>query len=372
MRRLPWVLTTATLALGAAGCGASSGHDGALSGNASGTTAAASLGKLHSTTSQAFVRADGKTLRLTGPNVQPVWDAKSSGTWGQATYTAIKAKGFTGVRFVLFWDDFEPRKGAWNETAFKTLSTALSRAKAAGLYVVLDCVHLYGQPEGQGRVPAWARKADGMGAVAANGLGFLQQIATRYGSNPAVAAYDPVNEPYRWPVNHKTVLSDYTRIVNAIRAKDAKTSIAIEPTYGDAKVPVSAWASFKPAKRTNLMWSVHDYYTGNAGVGFDGHGIGVSPNASDGKTGYKAANKANLAKHLQVHLDMAKQVKLPVWIGEFGIGGAAAGHDQFIKDKVALYKAKGIGYAWWEYSDDGTFSMVNGNDSWKPWAKLIP
>ncbi|MCP2342384.1 glycoside hydrolase family 5 protein [Actinomadura rupiterrae] len=372
MRRLPWVLIPAALALGAAGCGTSPDRSGALSGADSGArTAAAGLGKLHSTATQAFVRADGKAQRLVGPNVQPVWDARSGDTWAQPAYTAIKAKGFTSVRFVLFWDDFEPRKGAWNETAFKTLSTALGRARSAGLYVVLDCVHLYGQPEGQGRVPAWARKADGMGAVASNGLRFLQQLAARYGANPALAAYDPVNEPYRWPVNHKSVLADYTKIVNAIRAKDAKTGIAIEPTYGDARVPSSAFASFKPTRRSNLIWSVHDYYTGNAGVGFDRNDIGTSPNASDGTTGYKPADKANLAKHLQVHLDMAKKVKLPVWIGEFGIGGRAAGHDQFIKDKVALFKSKGLGYAWWEYSDNGTFSMVNGNGSWKAWAGLV-
>ncbi|MFG1997926.1 glycoside hydrolase family 5 protein [Spirillospora sp. NPDC048911] len=334
--------------------------------------AAPTLSKLHATAKEAFVLPNGKAVRLNGPNLQPIWDPNSSNTWGQATYNAIKAKGFKGVRMVLFWDDFEPRKGAWNEKAFKTLSTALARAKAAGLYVVLDSVHLYGQPEGQSRVPAWARKSDGMGAVAANGLRFLQQLATRYGKNPALAAYDPVNEPYRWPVNHKSVLADYAKIVNAIRAKDAKTNIVLEPTYGDAKVPASAFASFKPAKRNNLVWSIHDYYVGNAGAGYNRDGIGVSPNASDGKTGYKPANKANLAKHLNVQLALAKSVKLPVWIGEFGIGAKATGHDQFIKDKVALYKSKGIGYSWWEYQDgSGAFSMINANDSWKPWAAWV-
>ncbi|GAA2621156.1 cellulase family glycosylhydrolase [Actinomadura fulvescens] len=372
MRRPTAALTTTTLALAAMAVTACSAAAPSREGLPAGAETTALTGKLHATAKEAFVRPNGKPVRLNGPNLQPIWDANSSGTWNQATYNAIKAKGFTGVRMVLFWDDFEPRKGAWNEKAFTTLSTALARAKSAGLYVVLDCVHLYGKPEGQSRVPAWARKADGMGAVAANGLRFLQQLASRYGKNPALAAYDPVNEPYRWPVNHKSVLADYTKIVNAIRAKDAKTTIVLEPTYGDAKVPVSAFASFKPAKRTNLVWSIHDYYVGNAGAGYDRNGIGTSPNASDGKTGYRPADKANLAKHLNVQLAMARSVKLPVWIGEFGIGARAAGHDQFIKDKVALYKSKGIGYSWWEYHDgSGAFSMINANGTWKPWATWV-
>jgi len=379
MHRMARTFIATALLAGSAGavtaCGTSSST--ALSGAQSThekAAAAAALTKLHATAAEAFVRSDGKALKLNGPNLQPVWDANSSDSWGQATYTAIKAKGFTGIRMVLFWDDFEPSKGKWNETAFKTLSTALARAKSAGLYVVLDCVHLYGQPEGQGRVPKWAQTTDGMGAVAKNGLPFLQQLATRFGKNPALAAYDPVNEPYRWPVNHKSVLADYTKIVNAIRAKDASTNIALEPTYGDAKVPASAFtSSFKPTKRTNLLWSIHDYYSGNKGLGFDSNGIGTSPNPSDGDTGYSASSgKANMAKHLQVHLDLAKAVKLPVWIGEFGIGGGASGHDAYIKDKVALYKSKGLGYSWWEYSDGGTFSMVNkDDDSWKPWAGWV-
>lgn len=376
MHRMARTLIAAALLAGSTGavtaCGTSSTTS--LSGANSTQAKAAALTKLHATTTEAFVRSDGTALKVNGPNLQPVWDADdSSQTWGQDTYTAIKAKGFTGVRMVLFWDDFEPSKGQWNETAFSTLKTALARAKSAGLYVVLDCVHLYGQPEGQGRVPAWAQTTDGMGAVAKNGLPFLQQLASRFGSDPVLAAYDPVNEPYRWPVDHASVLADYTKIVNAIRAKDSATNIALEPTYGDAKVPTSAFSSFTPAKRTNLLWSVHDYYSGNKGLGFDSNGIGTSPNPSDGETGYTASTgKANMAAHLQVHLDMAKAENLPVWIGEFGVGAGATGHDAYIKDKVALYKSKGLGYSWWEYSDDGTFALVNkDDDSWKSWAGWV-
>ncbi|WP_433479100.1 glycoside hydrolase family 5 protein [Spirillospora sp. CA-142024] len=374
MRRLVRLLAATTLTIGTLGAGTAYAVSRQAPAERSATPAAAPAGKLRATPQQAFVGSQGPE-QLKGPNLQPVWDPDGTDTWGEGTYTAISAKGFTSVRFVLFWDDFEPSKGVWNENAFTTLTTALRRAKAAGLYVVFDGVHLYGQPEGQSRVPEWARTADGMGAVAANGLGYLQQLATRYGANTefadTVAAYDPVNEPYRWPVDHRSVLADYTKIINAIRTKDSATPIMVEPTYGDARVPDADLAALTPTDRSNLIWSVHDYYAGNDGVGYGDDDVAISPNPSDGTTGYDPADKANLAAHLQVQLDTASKAGMPLWIGEFGIGSGAAGHDGYIRDKVALYKSKGLGYAWWEYYDDGTFSMVDENDAWNAWVNLL-
>jgi hypothetical protein len=329
-------------------------------------------GKLHATPNHAFV-GDAGPRSLIGPNLQPVWSPRDPGTWPQRVYDSISAKGFTAVRFVLFWDDFEPQQGDWNETAFTTLTIALGRARSAGLYVLLDCVHLYGGPDGQSRVPRWARRADGMDAVATNGLGFLRQIASRYGDDDAVAAYDPVNEPARSPLNHRTVLADYTRIVDAIRAEDPVTSIIIEPTYGDASVPVADFSAFRPASRAHLIWSIHDYYVGGAGTGYEPDGASPSPGAADGTTGYDPANRADLAARLQVQLDLAAKVGMPLWIGEFGIGQNAPGHDEFIRDKIALYRAEGVGFAWWEYyeSGDGPFSMIDETDAWYQWVDLL-
>ncbi|GAA0229988.1 hypothetical protein GCM10009527_028090 [Actinomadura nitritigenes] len=342
--------------------------------------------RLHATSSHAFVDPAGTPHQLVGPNIQPLWDAYDTDTWDQATYDSIKAKGFTSVRMVLFWDMFQPTEGEWNETAFSTLATAVTRAKSAGLYVILDCVHMSGSPDGQEHVPQWARvtptddgSVEGLDAVVENGLGFLQTIANRYRDEPAVAAYDPVNEPFRSSTKSARLLSDYTRIVDAIRAKDSATNIMLEPSYGDAKVPASSFSSFTPTNRSNLIWSVHDYYNGDPESGYtngydDDTGLGLVPNPSDGSTGYDPANKTALASHLQVQLDMAQAEGLPIWIGEFGIGNGLTGHDQYIKDKVALYKSKGLGYAWWEYYSEGgngPFSMVDANDGWRSWVNLL-
>lgn len=253
---------------------------------------AAALTRLHATSAHAFVDSTGARHLLIGPNLQPVWDADDTDTWDQATYDSIKAKGFTAVRMVLFWDLFQPTEAEWNETAFATLAAAVERAKAAGLYVVLDCVHMSGDSDGQEHVPDWARvdpddTTEGLDAVVENGLGFLQTIANRYKDELTIAAYDPVNEPFRTSTRSARLMSDYTRIVNAIRAKDGVTSIMLEPSYGDAKVPASSFSSLTPTSRTNLIWSIHDYYNGDSKSGYtayynDGTGLGMDPNPPTG------------------------------------------------------------------------------------------
>ncbi|WP_394823867.1 glycoside hydrolase family 5 protein [Pendulispora albinea] len=326
-------------------------------------------------------RSDGLNGRAadlstcTGTNLQPVWDPNDSdGTWGQSVYTNIRQKGFTCVRFVLFWDDFEPAQGRWNENAFASLEVGFNRASTAGLKVIVDAVHLYGQPEGQSRVPQWAREDDGMTAVTLHGRPFLQQLAVRFGKHPAMGAYDPVNEPFRYPIDSASVLADYTKIVDAIREKDTATPIMIEPTGGLSKVKPEHFASFKPRSRANLIWSIHDYYAGGAGDGFKSDGLGDANYATwDGTRGYQpsAQRRRDMAAGLQVSLDTAKQQGMTLWVGELGIGRTAPGHDAFIADKVALYKSKGVGYAWWEYYDRNVFSMVNEDGTWKPWVDKL-
>jgi len=315
-----------------------------------------------------------------GTNMQPVFNPTSATeTWDAAVYTSIKQKGFGCVRFVLFWDDFEPTAGKWNEKAFTVLKTGFDRANAAGLKVIVDAVHLIGNPEGQARVPAWARVADGMAAVAGKGLNYLGQLATRFGTHPALGAWDPVNEPFRYPINATTlgsVLADYTNIIDAIRAKDAKTPIMLEPTGGMARIAAAQFKSLAPKSKENLIWSIHDYYGGGAGNGFTAAGGTVDGyGTADGTTGYNnnTQTRKDMADHLQISIDMAKTQGMTVWIGEFGIGAAAKGHDAFITDKIALYKAKGVGYAWWEYyANDGVFSMVTGEGgAWKPWVEKL-
>ena len=114
---------------------------------------------LHTTPDHAFVDAAGNEVQLRGLNLVPIWRGSPGRTWDQARYDQIAAKGFNVVRLVLYWDDFEPQPGAFDQTNLQTLDTAIARAKAAGLRVILDEIHIWGSDGGLQDVPAWARPA---------------------------------------------------------------------------------------------------------------------------------------------------------------------------------------------------------------------
>ena len=110
----------------------------------------------------------------------------------------------------------EPARGAFDPTSFATLDTAVQRARAAGLRIVLDVVHLWG-PGGFADVPAWARTGDSVTTVRANAGPYLRRVAARYRDDPAVAAYDLVNEFHRFPIDQNAVLRAYDGLIGEVR-----------------------------------------------------------------------------------------------------------------------------------------------------------
>ena len=327
-------------------------------------------GALHSTTAEPFVDAAGRAVRLHGFNLTPVWSGKPSQTWTLARYQQIRDKGFNAVRFVLKWSDFEPTKEAFNQTHLSTLDTAIARAKAAGLYVILDEIHLFGSG-GFNYVPSWARIDDSVTSVRRNAAGYLKLLAGRYRSEPAVAAYDPVNEFHRWPIDQNGVLRAYDQLIREIRTVDPGKIVLVEPTYGDTSVAGDLADFSNLTDKRNVVWSIHDYFAGGDDDGYAADGSKSGAYVYGGRTGYPSPNPRELENHLKVHVDKTRAAGLPIWIGEYGIGDGVANHAQWIKDKVALFEKYGLGRGWWEYRTTSPMSATSSDGSWKPWIGLI-
>ena len=94
------------------------GNESAPSAVAAATPSAAPAGAVHATAADPFVTAAGRPVRVQAINVVPVWSSRGS-TWSAAKYQQIPAKGFNVVRLVLYWDDFEPQPGAFDQTTFR-------------------------------------------------------------------------------------------------------------------------------------------------------------------------------------------------------------------------------------------------------------
>jgi Cellulase (glycosyl hydrolase family 5) len=329
--------------------------------------------RLHATARHAFVRQSGTPVRLNGVNVVPVWADSPGRTWSAARYDAIARKGFNSVRFVLYWADFEPRRGVFESRALGTLDTAVARAKAAGLYVVLDMIHLWGTG-GLRDVPGWAVSGDSVATVRENAGPYVRMLARHYRDEPTVAAYDPVSEPHRWPIDQNAVLRMYDDLIGAIRDVDPAKVVMVEPSYGDSSI-AGACADLSNLKhRSNVVFSIHAYFAGGDDDGFGPDCRQTGRYAWDPNVGYDAADPAPLRAHLRSYLDVLAPQGIPLYVGEFGMGRLAPNRDRWIGDMVGLLNEFGLGRAWWEYStqtNDGAFSATYPDGGWRPFTSLL-
>ena len=328
------------------------------------------LAPLHATPTQAFVDPAGRPVRLVGLNMIPVHKGHPESTWGQERYDQIRAKGFTAVRFVLYWDVMEPHRGLFDAASFATLDTAVARAKAAGLRIVLDAIHLWGRG-GINNVPAWARRGDSVSTVKAHAGRYLKRLAARYRNEPAVAAYDLVNEPHRSPIDQNGVLRAYNALIGQVRAVDPRKIVLIEPSYGDTSIAGDLADFSNLTHRSNVVWSIHDYFAGGDDDGYAADGSQKGRYTWNGRTGYPTRDRAALRRHLLVHLTKTREAGLPMWIGEYGIGQGTRGHDRWIADQTTLFTRYGLGRAWWEYRTNGPLSATTRKFAWKPWVRLV-
>ena len=325
---------------------------------------------LHSTPAHAFVTPSGVPLQLRGVNMIPVWRDQPGRTWSQWHYLQIARRGFNVVRFVLYWDLFEPRPGGYDQTSLRTLDTAIARARSAGLYVILDEIHLWG-PGGMKYVPGWGRTGDSVTSVRTNGGGYLKLLARRYRNDAVVAAYDLVSEFYRQPIDQNAVLRTYDFLITNVRSVDPRKIVVIEPTYGDSSIGGSLADFGNLTNRADVVWSIHDFFAGGDDDGYNVDGGQTGMYTWNGTTGYAHPNRNELASHLLVQLRAVQRAGLPMWIGEFGIGSGTANHDRWIADQVALFKRYGLGWAWWGYGTSDHFDITGNSDRWKPWTRLL-
>ena len=343
----------------------------AVPGVAQAPAPAADLVPLHATATQPFVTPDGRPVHLIGLNVIPVFKGSPGDTWPQERYDQIRAKGFNAVRFVVYWDLMEPRRGTFDATSFATLDTAIARARAARLRVVLDIIHLWG-PGGFEDVPRWARSGDSVSTVRANGAPYVRLVAARYRDDPTVVAYDLVNEFHRFPIDQNAVLRVYDKLIAMARQVAPAKIVMIEPTYGDTSIE-GALVDFTANlhHRRNVVWSLHDYFAGADDDGYRPDGSHAGRYVFGGRTGYRKRDPAALRAHLLVQLDRLRQERIPLWISEFGIGEGVRGRDRWIADQVALFRRYGLGYAWWEYHTSGALSATTPSYAWHPWIDLL-
>lgn len=320
--------------------------------------------RFQTSATDAFVSTDtGQPEVLNGLNLQPIYSGGLTGSAQLAQLQSMRARGFTAARFFLFWNLMEPTQGNFQHLA--ALDQAIMNAELAGVHVILEMIDGINGSSGCGHIPSWVPCTDSLQAIQQYGKPYVRMLADRYSDTQAVVAYDPVNEPSRWPLNQTAALQMYQDLLTEIRAVDPDKIVTIEPIFGNTNIgPACAdWSVL--THRSNVVLHFHDYFSHGDDDGFSGCATVGSYTWQAGYAGYPGTNHS-------ARVDAIKAMPpagIPVMVGEYGIQEGAPGHDQFITDKKAAYG--GVSRLWWEHRCNCGWSATNSDYTWKAWIGLL-
>jgi endoglucanase len=272
----------------------------------------------------------------------------------KADIDAMARWGFNSVRVPLHYDqltlptDREPTPGAdtWNEAGFRQIDDLVGWVKANNMVLILD---LHAAPGGQGtdlaisdRDPSkpslWDSPENRRKTVA-----LWRKLAERYANEPAVGAYDIINEPnwdFEKPGEHSsgghgceettnaTLRALMMEITTAIREVDQRHLIVIEGNcWGNN------YRGVLPVWDDNMALSFHKYW-----------------NAND------PASIADIVK-------LRDQNRVPIWLGESGENS-----NTWFRDAIRLVEDQNIGWAFWPLKKVGFNQPLEivPNPGWAP------
>ncbi|MEU4826411.1 cellulase family glycosylhydrolase [Actinomadura sp. NPDC023710] len=265
-------------------------------------------------------------------------------------FAQMAALGLNVVRLGVSWSRIEPRPGRYDEGYLRQIDQAVAWAKRHGLYTVIDmhqdgwsneptpagtsCPFGTSRMDGYDGAPAWATKADGAPRCQFTGRdispagnraftnfyydrdgvqGRLVKVwgmlAGRFGGDPAVAGFDPLNEPgfgEQAPLTSTLLLGRFhDRVLRAIRAAESRPHLLfVEPSIfwsgtGFDAIPRGSFRS-----DPDVVFAPHLYaesITMDASLGL--------PVMTSVEHGFALARRA--------------AGDMPVWSGEWGFWGDA-------------------------------------------------
>jgi hypothetical protein len=179
-----------------------------------------------------------------------------------ASYGYLAAQGIKLVRLTVSWERLQPVPGeALSPTELARVRTALDRARAAGLSVVLD-LHNYGSFA----TPSGPRLLGSAELPIARLADFWSRLASATRDESALTGYDLLNEPITLAARGSAAARLWEQAsqgaVDAIRATGSTTAVAVT-AYGQtapgriAELHPRAWIT-DPAHRT--VYETHAYF----------------------------------------------------------------------------------------------------------------
>ncbi len=247
-------------------------------------------------------------------------------------FDRIKAWDFNVVRLPFHCDFLldESRPGELKPDAFRWLDHAVSMARQAGIYVILD---LHGAPGGQsldgvtgkaGRNQFWTPENRRRGAF------LWQKVAEHFAAEPTVAAYDLLNEPYGTMNNENhdaDLVGAMEEMVQAIRRVDAKHLIFCAGSWRG----IGAYGSPESHHWQNVGFTEHFY-----------------PGVFDGVPTLETHARF-LGADLEARASLLKRWNAPYFVGEFNVVFDAAGGAAMMRRYFDVFQSHGWAGTFWSY-----------------------
>jgi len=266
----------------------------------------------------------------------------------------LASLGFNCVRLpvnyrLLAGDSVLPDTGPMRprESGLALLDQAVGICAANGLYTILD---LHALPGGQNahwhsdnpthRAGFWEQRLFQDQVVA-----LWEGIAQHFRDTPAVAGYNPVNEPA--DPGGALLGPFYARLAGAIRRADPRHILFLDGNrYG---TDFSAIGEVLP----NTVYAAHDYALPGIAAG----------SSYPGTTRGEWFDRDVVEQTFLSRTEFMRQTGTPVWIGEFGpvYTGDPVQDDMryaLLRDQLAIYREHGASWSLWTYKDLGLQGLV--------------
>jgi hypothetical protein len=278
--------------------------------------------------------------------------------FAEADVAWLAEQGVTALRLAVNYrhleDDAHPF--AVRESGYRRLQQAVDWCARHGVYAVVD---LHAAPGGQN--PDWHADNDAGVPLLYRHPHFQdrlvriwEELASRFAGNPAVAAYDVLNEPattaHRPGARPDLAALDalQRRLVAAIRRVDAEHIVVLE---GDGFA--SRFDGLSAPFDDNLVYSTHNYTLACFGPGsYPGECRGV-----------RVDREQQLAAHRQLEgTRFCADHDVPQWAGEMGavFNGPPEEHGDRLRaldDELDILEDDGIGWSLWTYKDAGVMGL---------------
>ncbi|MEE0715264.1 MAG: cellulase family glycosylhydrolase [Eubacterium sp.] len=249
--------------------------------------------------------------------------------WTTQDFDNCAEMGMSVIRLPFTYMNLCDDNGNLKSNAFDRLDWFVQNCSQRGMYVILDMHGAFGSQNGMDHS---GEINDGKQLYYNQNnkdktLNLWKKIAEHFKGNPAVAAYDILNEPgIKAAATYSLHWDFYNEIYNAIRSKDSNHIIIMESCWDADNLPRPSQYGW-----TNVAYEYH-YYPWSA------------QNSSDAQKSYFSSKVSDIANH---------NYGVPTFVGEFTCFEQEEGW------KAAMSTFNGQGWHWttWSYK-------VTGNSSW--------